>query len=714
MSALSLAESLLQSGNVAGARQVLKDSADPGFERDYLLGRCAARLNDVPGAIAAFSSALAQNPRHVESASALGALYVGQRWLDKAEAHYGKILKKVDDDRLRIDLAVVLWHRQQAPRALAELGRVLARSPGHHGARHERAVMLMGLDRLEEAAADFRVLVRDDPARNEAWNMLGLLEFKAARYAAALPLLQEAHRRQPADTSVLFNLALAYAFTGHIAEGEAALQRLREQDPARWNGLRDSTRDSRIPGANDEIDLRPFFLLGAYQERLLGNWSLRQRYEEVFRDFIADPRQSQPLRLAHCTGNIPLSTAERLRMMGNIAAVVGREVTPFAHVPSPAPARLRVGYVLAHLGEHVVARILLQLLAAHDAAGTELYIVSVRQSKKDNESGVPQRYAQIPGVTWVDVTALDDQAAAARLRELGCDVLVDLSLYNDGARPGVFAWRPAPVQVNFLGAPYTSGAPWMDYIVTDPVVSPGIPGWCSEAEAQMPVCYFTYGAAETRPEVPPRAGFGLPEDRFVYSGLNNPYKIDPDDFDCWMRILTATPGSVLMLRDDKEVARNLRAEAEKRGVDPARLLFAPAVSPEGYLQRQGMPDLFLDTRHYGAHTTMADSLWMGVPALSCPGEGFASRVGASLLASCGLPELVMPDAAAYEATAIALFHDRERLHALKQRLLQTRLHAAPFDMPGQARALEKAFRHMRERFAQGLAPASFKVAELPD
>lgn len=712
MSAIALAESLLQSGNVAGARQILKDSADPGPERDYLLARCALRLGDTAAALVALASVVDANPRHVDATLALGALHVKQGRLDKAESLYSKALKKIDDDRLRVDLAVVLWKRSQSLRALQELERVLARNAGNHAARNERAFMLLAQSRFVEAAADFRVLVQDDPARLEPWRYLGMLEFKAGRYEAALPLLLEVQRRQPRDGDAIYNAGMALVFTGRVEEGREMLERLREADLARWRSLMDSTADSRIKGS-DELDPRPLFLMIAYNEQSLCDWSHRPRFEEVLHDFIADPRNSRLIRLAHCAGIVPLPHAERRRMMELAGKVAASGCEAFVHAPSPVPVRLRVGYVVTRLGPHVVAKILRQLLAAHDPARVEVYIVSVLQQQEDYASGVPQAYEALPGVTWVDVTALDDEQAAGRLRELGFDVLVDLSIYNDGARPGIFARRPAPVQVNFLGAPYTSGVPWMDYIITDPVVAPAEPGWCSEAEARMPVCFFVCGADRERPEVPPRSSLGLPEQAFLFSGLNNPYKIDPLDFDSWMRILVATPGSMLMLREDTGAHPNLVREAERRGVDPARLYFAPPVSDLGYLQRQGMPDLFLDTRYYGAHTTMAESLWMGVPALTCPGEAFPSRVGASLLSSCGLQELVMPDWGHYEATAIALFHDRERLRRIKDTLLAARDRAAPFDMAGQARNLERAFRHMRERAAQGLPPATFNVGELP-
>lgn len=713
MSTLALAESLYKAGNPVGAMHILRDSVAPGPQRDLLMARCALKLGDLAGAIAGFANVLAQDRRHVEAAAALGALYVRQGWLDKAEAHYLAALKAVDSDRLRTDLALVLLRRGQPDRALAELGRVLAIQPANYPVLLQRALVLLGLNRVEAAATDLRRLVAEAPERDDAWGALGTAEFGCGNHDAAAAAFGEAYRRRPADTVLLKSLALALLMAGRIDESSAALQRLREMDVQRWQEVYESARKGRRVDDGGEIEPRPLFLLSAFHGQGECRWERRARFGQVLRDLVAHPGVANVIRLLHGSGIAPLAPTERLALSRLAADAAGAGVMPWSHTPGPAPDRLRVGYVLPQLGEHVVARILCNLLAAHDPAAVELHVIAVRNVEPESAGGVRARYGRLPGVTCHHFCALDDEEAATRLRAMAFDILVDLAVYNDSARPAIFARRPAPVQVNFLGAPYSSGAPWMDYVITDPVVSPAAGGWCTEAEARMPDCYFVYGHEDAAPPaVPPRSQLGLPDDRFIYSALNNPYKIDPSDLDCWARILAATPGSVLLLKGGDGPERNLRREAEQRGVDPARLLFASHLSPQDYLLRQGMPDLFLDTRYYGGHTTLAESLWMGVPALSCPGDSFQSRVGASLLASCRLQELIMPDRAAYEATAIALFHDRERLRRLAGQLAAARLQAAPFDMPGQARRLEKAFRHMRARFAQGLPAASFDIGTL--
>lgn len=715
MTPLVMAETLLKAGNAAAAYKFLMEIPKASVERDFLVAKCCAKLGDVPAAMVAYTSVLSRDPQHTAAASALGALYLNKGWLDKAEALYTKTLKKKDDDKLRVELGVLYWMRGQQQRALAEVERVLGRNPRHYAARLQHAIMELTLSRYSEAAADLEMLREEGKEDPLFLSSLGTLEFRKGRYEEAAIILSEACRRNAADSISLTNLAISQALIGELEESRASLRRLREVDPARWQTLMANTKLGRTEGQDDEFDPRPIFLLFAYQEQLTCNWMHRRAYEEVFRELIANPRNTNPGLLAHCSGIAPLSIDERRQLMAHAGRSAAAGCIPWRHEPSPTPPKLRVGYVMSHLGDHVVANIMLRLIASHNSDNVEVHLFSTTQQENDYGSGKAEQYLAIPGVAWTDLTPLGDADAAACIHAAGLDVLVDLAVYNDHSRPSIVARRPAPVQVSFLGAPFTSGADWMDYIITDAVVSPSQQGWCTEAEVRMPACYFVYGHEDTEPpSVPPRSVFGLPENRFLYSGLNNPYKIDPDTFEVWLRILKGTPESLLLLKAGNEIQKNLRARAELSGVNPDRLLFVPRVSDRDYLLRQGSPDLFLDTRYYGAHTTMAESLWMGVPALTCPGEAFQSRVGASLLTSCGLQELIASDWDAYEALAISLYHDRSRLQVLRDRLARSRLKAAPFDMPAQAKALEKAFRHMRDRFAEGLSPASFKVDELPE
>jgi predicted O-linked N-acetylglucosamine transferase (SPINDLY family) len=276
----------------------------------------------------------------------------------------------------------------------------------------------------------------------------------------------------------------------------------------------------------------------------------------------------------------------------------------------------------------------------------------------------------------------------------------------------VFAARSAPVQVNYLGYPGTMGAPYMDYIIADRHVIPDDErSHYSEHVCRLP---DTYQSNDRRKPVSSRifsrAECALPHTGVIFCCFNNNHKISPDIFDVWMRLLAGVDGSVLwLLEGNAAVRRNLMAEAEKRGVSSARLIFAPMVPLADHLARERLADIFLDTLPHNAHTTASDALWCGVPLVTCLGSTFAGRVAASLLNAIGLPELITISLQDYETLALELAHDPVRLDAVKSKLARNRDGFALFDTPRFTRYLEEAYRIMWERAERGLPPASFDV-----
>jgi predicted O-linked N-acetylglucosamine transferase (SPINDLY family) len=278
--------------------------------------------------------------------------------------------------------------------------------------------------------------------------------------------------------------------------------------------------------------------------------------------------------------------------------------------------------------------------------------------------------------------------------------------YTEGARTGVFAMRPAPVQVNYLGFPGTMGAPFIDYIIADRTLIP-------EDERRLyseTVLYLpdSYQPNDDKREIPPvaptRSECGLPETGFVFCAFNANYKFSPEVFDIWMRLLHSVPGSVLwLLEANAEAVANLCREARARGIPAERLVFAARTSAEQHLARHVLADLFVDTLPCCAHTTASDALWAGLPVLTCRGSTFAGRVAASLLHALDLPELVSPSLAEYEHTALRLAQNRDELAALKAKLAEKRNTAPLFDTTATCRALEELYLQMEPRSA-AMAP----------
>jgi len=281
--------------------------------------------------------------------------------------------------------------------------------------------------------------------------------------------------------------------------------------------------------------------------------------------------------------------------------------------------------------------------------------------------------------------------SAALIRRLEVDILVDLTGHTEGDHLAILNYRPAPVQVNWLGYPGTDGAPSLDYILADRTVAPpGHEPFFSEKIVRLPDCYFPT-AYDPCPPAPTRAEAGLSETGFIFASFNNSWKITRDVFSVWLRLLKAVPGSVLWLLDANDAFQsNLRRAASAAGLDPARLIFAPRIDTDSHLARQQLADLMLDTSPYNGHMTTSDALWVGVPLVTMLGTAFAGRVAASQLETMGLPELITSSLEDYEALALALAKDPARLAALRAKLAAARASSPLFDSDRMRQNIEDA------------------------
>jgi predicted O-linked N-acetylglucosamine transferase (SPINDLY family) len=392
-----------------------------------------------------------------------------------------------------------------------------------------------------------------------------------------------------------------------------------------------------------------------------------------------------------------------------------------ANFPSPSPLwrgeryrhnRIRVAYLSADFHEHATAYLMAELFEQHDRERFAVYAIS---SGPDDGSAMRSRL-QRAFEHFIDVRHVGDEQVARRPRELEIDIAIDLKGYTHEGHPEVFAYRPAPVQVNYLGYPGTLGSPHHDYIVADDVVLPPADRrYFTEQVVYVPDCYQVNDRRRAIADrTPARGDLGLPAEGFVFCSFNNNYKITPAMFDVWMRLLQAVDGSVLwLLAANATAPRNLRREAVARGVAPERLVFAPRVDLPAHLARQRVADLFLDTLPCNAHTTASDALWAGLPVLTCAGTTFAGRVAASLLEAAGIPDLVTTSPAEYEALALRLAQDPDALGALRTKLARNRDACPLFDSDRARRHLEDAYTTMWEHAQRGEAPAGFTVPRRP-
>jgi protein O-GlcNAc transferase len=370
--------------------------------------------------------------------------------------------------------------------------------------------------------------------------------------------------------------------------------------------------------------------------------------------------------------------------------------------------KIRLGYVSGEFKEQATADLMAGLYEHHDRDKFEIIAIDntgpdVSPMRKRLETAFDK---------MLDISRLGDEESSQLIRAQQIDILINLNGYFGTPRTALFAQRSAPIQVNYLGFPATLGATFMDYIVADRIVIPEQDRpFYDEKVVWLP---NSYQANDDRRAVaaftPTRADVGLPETAFIFCNFNQSYKLTPDTFASWMRILKATPGSVLWLLDGlAPLAGNLRRAAERLGVRGHRILFAPFVSAERHRERLACADLFLDSLPYNAHTTASDALWAGVPLLTRRGSAFPGRVASSLLQAIGLPELIAETSEQFEALAIHLAENPNALDALRTKLRKNRLGAPLFNTDLFRTHMEAAYTRMWDRYASGLPPENFAV-----
>jgi predicted O-linked N-acetylglucosamine transferase (SPINDLY family) len=415
-----------------------------------------------------------------------------------------------------------------------------------------------------------------------------------------------------------------------------------------------------------------------------------------------------PLSLAAHTDDPLLQLASAAEFCRLDIARPERPATPMsAGSAALAAAPLRIGYLSSDLREHAIGLLMVELFELHGlprgSGDIEAFVYYCGPAAED---AIHRRITAATTGRWRDISALSDDEAAARIGRDGIGILVDINGHTHSARSRLLAMRPAPVIVNWLGFPGTTGSPDHHYIIADDfIVPPGSEAFYSERVVRLP-CYQPNDRRRVVSErVWSRAEAGLPEDAAVYCCFNGAQKFTPFTWRRWMSILRQVPHGVLWLMDGvPTTTERLRRLAAEQDVDPDRLVFAPRVGNPDHLARYALADLFLDTSPYGAHTTASDALWAGIPVLTVAGRGFASRVCGSLVTAAGLPELVFSTPDEYVAAAVALGHDPAARAELKRRLRGLRDSCVLFDTPLLARRLEALFQAMWRDAVAGLVP----------
>ncbi len=375
-----------------------------------------------------------------------------------------------------------------------------------------------------------------------------------------------------------------------------------------------------------------------------------------------------------------------------VATKLNCEVPALAEKKSYGHKKIRIGYLSSDFCLHPISMLAAELFELHDRKRFEVY--GFCWTKED---GSALRQRVIRGMDHFErINGMSDEEAAHLIRKHEIDILVDLHGQTLGARPQILASRPAPVQITYLGLVATTGFPFIDYVIADQYVIPkDAAKYYTEKPIYMPDVYQVSDRKRVIAPAPARKDCGLPEDGVVFCSFNNNFKYTPEVFDVWMRILDRVPGSVLwLLADNTWAEANLRREAEKRGVDPKRIVFATRAAPEHYLARYLVADVFLDTFPFNAGTTANDALWAGLPLLTCSGQSFASRMAGALLTAAGMEELITRNWQEYEDKAVALAKAPKELRHLRARLAEVKESGVLYDIPKFVHNLEKQFKRV--------------------
>jgi protein O-GlcNAc transferase len=670
-------------------------------------------------AIASYERALSLDPAHLIALNNYGVVLAKIGRHEEALASYDKALA-IDPDYVDAlnNRGAALQAQERYADALACYERALALQPANVDALINRGAALYDLGRAEEALDDYDRALALEPRQADALYNRGKALHRLNRAEDAIDSYDRAVAIRPAHAEALFNRGNVLHGIGRrndaIASYDRALAITPEYAKAlinKANVLQELNRhEEAIASYEQALSSQPEDRLSydsaVYSRAHICDWTRR---EDAERRLIADVRSGKLVSIPFAFLAVSDDPADQYLC----AAQFTRERYPAAVPPlwdgeQYTHDRVRVAYVSADLHDHATAHLMAGLFEEHDRTKFEITAVSFGPDRKS------KMRARLKAAfdRFLDVRHSSAAEIARTMRDLEIDVAVDLKGFTTEGRPQIFAYRPAPVQVSYLGYPGTLGADYMDYILADRVVIPPEQQiHYSEKVVYLPDSYQVNDSERRISEhTPRRADVGLPEDAFVFCSFNSNYKIGPSMFDVWMHLLKQVDSSVLwLLEGNATVANNLRREAHARGVDPARLVFARRANLADHLARHRLADLFLDTLPYNAHTTASDALWAGLPVLTLPGNSFAARVAASLLSALRLPELITSSIADYEALALRLARDPVLLEGIRQKLAAHRLTTPLFDTDLFRGHIEAAYLRMWEIQQQGEKPQAFEV-----
>jgi protein O-GlcNAc transferase len=693
------------------------DYADAFYNR----GNVLKELRQYQKALADYDRAIALRPNYADAFNNRGGALKGLTRFEEAVTSYRRaIALKSDHADALYNCASALNELKRYQEALASCDQAIALRPHLAEGFNNRGNALKGLKRLEEAVASYDQAVALKPDYADALSNRGTALSELKRFGEALASYEQAIACQPDHADAFFNRGITLVELQRLDDALSSYDQATVLNPGHVGAffnrgtillaLRRYDEAVASYGRASALDPDFNYLKGLHLHAKLHacDWThFDDECAEVRSAVARGLATSYPFQLLAW----PSSPQEQLQCARNYVA--DQYAAPAAALwrgERYSHERIRVAYASSDFQDHPVTFLTAGMFERHDRTQFETIAVSFGIEVQS----VMRERLKASFDRFVDAPTMSDQDVAKLIRAMEVDIIVDLNGFTDGSRPRVLTQRPAPVQVNYLGFAGSMGQNSWDYIIADRFVVPeGAHGSFAEQVVYLPETFMvTDVGRKISARTPSRQEAGLPDNGFVFCCFNNSFKVTPDVFDVWMRLLRAVEGSVLWLSMwSASTVNHLRREAQRRGVAADRLIFAPRTKlNEDHLARVRLADLFVDTLYYNAHATASDALWAGVPVLTCSGETFASRVAGSLLTAVGLPELITRSLDDYEALALKLARDPALLASLRARLACQRESYPLFDTERFTRHIEAAYTTMWERSQRGEPPQSFAVA----
>ena len=679
----------------------------------------AFQSGNFDGAELMLKRVLQVDSKNLLALNVLGLIKASETKYTEAANFFGSAARISPTDALiQFNLAKALTDSGNDKDAITHHKKAVALDPNNQEAWLSYGITTSNLGRYEDALVYYGNALRLKPDYSEALLSKGNVFYALKRYDEAIAHYDQALGLKPDYAEGWFNKGVALnelkRYDEAIAHYDQALS-LKPDYAEGWSNkgvtLHQLNRyDEAIAHYDQALSLKPDidWVFGdlLHTKMKICSWtSLAESLEIISKKVMANEKVANPFLLLALSDD-PLLHQQCAKIYAQDRFPLNLVLEPL--VKRPASQKIRIGYFSADFHNHATGYLMAELFELHDKNQFDLIGFSFGPITNDEmRQRLKKTFDQ-----FIEVGNKSDIEITQLCRNLNIDIAVDLKGFTQDSRAGIFAHRAAPIQVNYLGYPGTMGAEYIDYIFTDKTLIPADSQSCySEKVVYLPNSYQVNDRKRAISDKQfTRQDLGLPENEFVFCCFNNNYKILPATFASWMRILRAVDGSVLWLfQDNPWVVDNLKIESEKQGVAPNRLVFAERLPLPEHLARHRQADLFLDTLPYNAHTTASDALWTNLPVLTLMGSSFASRVAASLLNAIGLPELITNTQEEYEALAIELATNPQKLVEIKLKLANNRLTTPLFDTPLFTKNLEAAYIKMHERCLAGLPPECIYV-----